>query len=156
MVPYTFLHPKEALSTLPRTSRVVVTWYSRNSGQRFAAAKVVKVGDRSMRIRLWPVDSKSTILVLKLRDLELRAGKLAYYLRLPSNEREAASVARLESKYLQQKLGWRYTAKLRYAVLSNWQHWAQMRYDAEHHYEQLTDWRYRASLRLEEMLRCGR
>lgn len=154
MTPYQFLDAREALRTLPKTSRVVVAWYSKLGGWRFGAGKIIRVRRKGMRLRLWAFRQKSQVLSLKLRDLELAYNKTSYFVRQPNNVKEAASVSKLESQYLQDKLGWRYTAGLRYAVLANWRHWAQMRYDKEHHYEQLADWRYRASLRLEEMLRC--
>lgn len=156
MTPYQFLDAREALQVLPKTSRVVVSWYSKLGGWHFGAGKVIAVKRKGIRLRLWAFGQKSKVLFLKLRDLEFTCGKIPYFVRQPNNDKEAESVAKLESQYLQAKLGWRYTAKVRHAVLSNWRHWAQMRYDKEHHYEQLADWRYRASLRLEEMLRCER
>jgi hypothetical protein len=119
------IDPRDALR-LPKRARLVVSWYSREAGLRHAAGKVLCTTASAVKLIVWPFHSKPKRIRLQNHAGTLRYGSTYYELRYP-NAHEVATIGRVEEQYYAKKLGWRFTAKKRYRILSDWRYWASKR-----------------------------
>ena len=129
---------------LLKNTPLVITWYERNSGHRFAAALVAKSKDKTYVIvrSFESCSERVRRLKLKLSGRVLRCGSIEYRLGFPTPA-EAASISKRVDMFECRKLGWRHSAKKKYELMSDWRHWAAIAH------RRRSDWRYWALRKVE-------
>lgn len=116
------IDPKDAVRLRKRT-KVIVSWYHSSTGSRFAAGIVKKSRNGKVSLLVLVPYENGRIVQMRINNHRLTAGKQEYCLYYPGTK-EVESINRLFDVHQSKKLGWRWSAKKRFTLLSDWRFWA--------------------------------